>query len=69
MTTKTRICWKCYERAPDVSEHVLVRLPRLGESEVAQLDPLRLVVVQQRVIQLQIPEGRFAKRECALRKP
>ena len=41
---------------PDVSEHVLVQVvPGLGETEVTELDALRLVVVQQRVVQLQVP--------------
>ena len=42
--------------SPDMGEHVFAAgLPRLREAEVAQLDALRPVRVQQRVVQLQVP--------------
>ncbi len=43
--------------APNVCEHVFAAsLPRLREAEVTQLDALRPTRVQQRVVQLQIPD-------------
>ena len=41
--------------APNVGEHVLVLLPLLRKSEVAELHTARGFAIQQRVVQLQVP--------------
>ena len=40
---------------PNVSEHIGVLGPRLGKAKVTQLEHWRIAVVQQGVIQLEVP--------------
>lgn len=43
--------------SPNVCEHVGILSPRLGEAKVAQLEHGGVAIVQQSVIQLQVPAG------------
>ena len=43
--------------SPNVCEHVGILSPSLGKAKVAQLEHGRVAVVQQSVIQLQVPTG------------